>query len=105
LSKFVAEPQAPNEFEMDPILNEKFERWKPFMVMLIRRYVADKVGAQKVIGTDRCRLLRITVSVRSRITSLFLAELPDSRGLWRSPGDVHAIYKDWHNWLEMKLIR
>jgi hypothetical protein len=33
---------------MDPDLNEKFERWKrPFMVMLIRRYVADK--GKKVI--------------------------------------------------------
>jgi phage/plasmid-associated DNA primase len=44
-SKFVEDP---NEFEMDPDLNEKFERWKrPFMVMLIRRYVADK--GKKVI--------------------------------------------------------
>jgi hypothetical protein len=26
--KFVAEPSAPNEFEMDPELNAKFRRWK-----------------------------------------------------------------------------
>jgi P4 family phage/plasmid primase-like protien len=94
-SKFVAEPQAPNEFEMDPDLNEKFERWKrPFMVMLIRRYVADK--GKKVI--EPIQVSAITQRYREEQDHLaaFVKEnFQIAEGCEISVKDVHAIYKDW----------
>jgi putative DNA primase/helicase len=84
-----------NEFEMDPDLNEKFERWKrPFMVMLIRRYVADK--GKKVI--EPIQVSAITQRYREEQDHLaaFVKEnFQIAEGCEISVKDVHAIYKDW----------
>jgi hypothetical protein len=62
------------------------------MVMLIRRYVADK--GKKVI--EPIQVSAITQRYREEQDHLFRqGELPDSRGCEISVKDVHAIYKDW----------
>jgi hypothetical protein len=72
------------------------------MVMLIRRYVADK--GKKVIEPIQVSAIHNGIA-RSRITSLLSSRrTSDSRGCEISVKDVHAIYKDWcrSTWQEMK---
>jgi P4 family phage/plasmid primase-like protien len=94
-SKFVSEPKAPNEFEMDPDLNVKFDRWKrPFMIMLIRRYIADK--GKKVV--EPLQVSAITQRYREEQDHLaaFVKEnFQKAEGCEISVKDVHVIYKDW----------
>lgn len=94
-SKFVAEPKAKNEFEMDPELNAKFKRWKrPFMIMLIKQYVQDK--GQKVI--EPAQVSAITQRYREEQDHLaaFVKEtFQRAEGCEISVKEVHACYKDW----------
>jgi P4 family phage/plasmid primase-like protien len=94
-SKFVAEPSAPNEFEMDPELNAKFRRWKrPFMMNLVARFIADR--GVKVVEPAQVSAITQRYREEQDILAAFVKEsFQEAAGCETSVKDVHALYKDW----------
>jgi P4 family phage/plasmid primase-like protien len=94
-SRFVSTPTKKNEFQMDPTIVKKMERWKqPFMSMLIERHRADR--GKKLVEPPQ--VLAMTARYRHEQDSLscFVSEC-----LTRRTGDsvvvreLHVVYKEW----------
>jgi P4 family phage/plasmid primase-like protien len=94
-SKFVSEPTKTNEFEMDPDLNAKFQRWKrPFMMMLVKRCVEDQ--GKKLVEPPE--VLAVTEKYRAEqdMLSAFIAEhLQRNESGRLAVRELFGVFKDW----------